>query len=128
MTVSLCVTVSPLLDHAVVTVIGDVQLGTSQTLTSHLDRAFGLTHTAVIVDMTEVGFCDSSGLNVFATALRRARAQGVVLLAYGLTVRVKRVFTITGLNREIHLHPDLHSAVSWLETKSPPPEQPAATA
>jgi anti-anti-sigma factor len=124
MTPPLHVTVNPLLGHAVVTVTGDLQFGTSKTLTGHLDRAFALTDTAVIIDMTEVGFCDSSGLNVLATATRRARAQGITLIAYGLTPRVDRVFTITGLHTGIHLHPDLYTAITWLQAHTPPPEQP----
>jgi anti-sigma B factor antagonist len=115
MTPSPYITVSTLLGHALVTVTGDIQLGSTQSLTQRLDHALDLTTTAVIIDMSEVGFCDAQGLNAFTTALHRARAKNVTLLTCGLSPQVARIFTITGLDEVLHPHPDLESAVTHLE-------------
>jgi anti-sigma B factor antagonist len=73
---------------------------------------------ALIVDMSAVDFCDSSGLNVFAQTIRKARSRGVALVVVGLRDRVARVFNVTQIDQAMHALPDLETAVRWLETGS----------
>ncbi|TDB83701.1 anti-sigma factor antagonist [Actinomadura sp. KC216] len=110
------VQVTDLDGYALVTATGSIDYHTHQLLADHLDRAVEATRLAVIVDMTHVDFCDSSGLNALARAYRHTQARGTSLIATGLQDRVQRVFTITGLGHGVHVLPDIHTAVRWLET------------
>ncbi|RFS86487.1 anti-sigma factor antagonist [Actinomadura spongiicola] len=112
---SLTVQTSDLAGYALVAVSGSIDAHTHPLLAEQLEQAVTATRLAVIVDMTDVRFCDSSGLNTFARAYLRADARGVSLVAAGLQDRVHRVFTITGLDYGVHLQPDVETAVRWLE-------------
>jgi anti-sigma B factor antagonist len=101
--------------YAVVTVTGPVDFGTHAVLQERLDEAMALTQAAVIVDMAAVGFCDSSGLRVFARAVRQARPRAIALVVTGLQDQVAYVFTTTGIDQALFLEPDVESAVRWLE-------------
>ncbi|TDB91083.1 anti-sigma factor antagonist [Actinomadura sp. KC216] len=102
--------------YAVVAAAGSVDTLTHPVLAEHLGRAIEATRLAVIVDMSGVHFCDSSGLNAFARADMRAGSRGISLIAAGLQDRVHRVFTTTGIVHGVYLMSDVHSAVRWLET------------
>jgi anti-anti-sigma factor len=114
----LSVQVSRLTVYALVSVIGSVDFGTYSILSEQMDQALELTRVALIVDMSAVDFCDSSGLNVFAQTIRKARSRGVALVVVGLRDRVARVFNVTQIDQAMHALPDLETAVRWLETGS----------
>jgi anti-sigma B factor antagonist len=110
-----------LVGYALVTAAGSIDFSTHALLDEHLDQALQLTRIAVIVDMTEVNFCDSSGLNAFARARRQAIARGITIVAVGLHDRVELVFGITGLDQAFYPQPDLETALRWLETGTSSP-------
>lgn len=112
---ALTVQVSQLAGYAVVTVAGTIDFTTRDVLEEHLDQALQLTRVAVIVDLTEVDFCDSTGLNTFARIRRQATALGIVVITAGLRDRVKDAFTMTRLAQAFYAQPDLETAVRWLE-------------
>jgi anti-sigma B factor antagonist len=115
---TLTVQVSQLAGYAVVTVAGSIDFATHALLEDHLDQALRLTRVAVIVDLTAVEFCDSTGLNTFARVRRQATARGIVMVTAGLRDRVKDVFTMTRLAQAFYAQPDLETAVRWLENGS----------
>jgi anti-sigma B factor antagonist len=109
---------SQLFGHAVVKVVGSIDADTHGLLDEPLLRALELTRTAVIVDMSEVDFCDFSGLNAFVQARREASARGIVVVIAGLRNRIRNVSAITRLEEEFFSLPDHETAVRWLETGS----------
>lgn len=115
---ALTVRISELAGYAVATVAGSIDATSSALLDEHLDRALALTGMAVIVDLTEVDFCDSTGLHTFVQARRKAAARGVIVVLAGLRNRVQHVFTITQLERAFFCQPDLDAAVRWLNDGS----------
>lgn len=115
---TLKVQVSELLGHAVVTVVGPIDADTHGLLDEPFLRALELTHTAVIVDISEVDLCDPSGLNAFVHARREATARGIVMVIAGLRNKIKNVSTITRLEEQFRSLPDHETAVRWLETGS----------
>ncbi|WP_067892183.1 STAS domain-containing protein [Actinomadura chibensis] len=114
----LTVQVSDLAGYALVSASGSIDYHTHPVLAARLEQAIAATRLAVIVDMAQVEFCDSSGLNCFARAYQRAHTCGISLVAAGLQERVHRVFTMTGLDFGVYLQPDLETAVRWLENGS----------
>ncbi|MDT8862715.1 STAS domain-containing protein [Alkalihalobacillus sp. MEB130] len=54
--------------------------------------------TDVRIDLSEVQYIDSTGLGVFIGALKATDANGTRLTLVGMSQRVQRLFTITGLD------------------------------
>jgi anti-anti-sigma factor len=107
------------LGYAVATVEGPIDLGNHTVLAERLAQALTLSGAALVVDMSAVGFCDSSGLGVFARMIRETRVRGMTLVLTGLRERVADLFTMTRLDQEIYLQPSVDSALHWLETGQP---------
>jgi anti-sigma B factor antagonist len=51
----------------------------------------------VVVDLTGVEFCDSTGMNVLLAALRRARERGGELVLAAPRPAVRKILQVTGL-------------------------------
>ena len=61
-------------DHTIVTLAGEIDLYTAPRLQSELGAALRSADPAlVVVDMSGVEFCDSTGMNVLLAAHRQAR-------------------------------------------------------
>ncbi|HEX6469884.1 MAG TPA: STAS domain-containing protein [Streptosporangiaceae bacterium] len=116
--VPLTVQLSQLGEYAVVAAAGSIDFSTHELLEEELNRALKLTRTAVIVDVADVTFCDSTGLNAFVRARRLATARGIVVVIAGLRDRVEYVFGITHLDRAFYSQPDTETAIRWLENGS----------
>lgn len=97
---------------AVVTVAGELDLHTAPRLREALLPLTETPGAIVVVDLSEVPFLDSSGLSVFVVALKRLREQGGSLRLVAPSARVVKVFTITGLDAAIPIHPDLSGALA----------------
>lgn len=69
-------------------------------------------HATVVVDMTRTRACDTAGLHVLVRAHRRALAQGGGLRLVISSPDVRRLFTITGLDRVIQPFATLDEALA----------------
>ncbi|MGH3239409.1 MAG: STAS domain-containing protein [Spirillospora sp.] len=74
----------------------------------------------LVVDMREVTFCDSTGLNAIVAANRRATERGTAVALVALPPRVQRVFHITGIDKFIPVHDTLREALATLPSTSRP--------
>jgi anti-sigma B factor antagonist len=88
--------------HVLVTVAGEIDIATVPQLRERLAAA-AASGRPLIVDLDRVTFIDASGLGVLASAARRAAAHGASLHAVCARHQVQRLFTITGLDRQIPL-------------------------
>ncbi|TDD89938.1 STAS domain-containing protein [Actinomadura rubrisoli] len=68
----------------------------------------------MVVDMRQVTFCDSSGLNAIVAANRRAMERGVCIALIALPPRVQRVFRITGIDKFVPVYDTLREALGAL--------------
>jgi anti-sigma B factor antagonist len=66
----------------------------------------------VIVDMTTTVFCDSAGMSAVLRVYRRAIAQGIELRLVIPARAVRRVFTVTGLDRLTDIYPSLAASLA----------------
>ena len=67
---------------AIVHAAGDVDLHSAPALSARFKAAFAETDGAIVIDLTDVGFIDSTGLSVLLNALRRmTRARRPLALA-----------------------------------------------
>ena len=81
-----------------VAVNGDIDMLTADDLRQTLHELIGDSTTAlVLVDLSGVGFCDSSGINALLAAYRAADTVGICLAIVDLSAQVRQVMQITGL-------------------------------
>ncbi|MFE3169391.1 STAS domain-containing protein [Streptomyces sp. NPDC059224] len=76
-------------------VAGDMDLATVSVLEHTVDAALG-DHRTVILDLTGVAFCDSSGLNTLIRLRRRAQDSGGRLILAAPPPQMMRLLTVTG--------------------------------
>ena len=84
-------------DHTVISVTGEIDLYTAPKLQSELMTALGANPARLIVDMSGVDFCDSTGINVLLAAHRQARERGGELQLAGPGTATRKVLQVTGL-------------------------------
>ena len=79
-------------------VTGEIDLYTAPRLHSELMSALAAsTPVQLVVDMTGVEFCDSTGMNVLLAAQRRAREAGGDLQLASPRPAIRKVLQVTGL-------------------------------
>ncbi|GAB2909339.1 STAS domain-containing protein [Nonomuraea fastidiosa] len=87
-------------DAAVLCPCGDLDLSSMEEFRSGLSEAMScLCPPLVVVDLHEVDFCDSSGLNALIWAANTVEAAGGRLRLSGLQPRVSKLMRMTGLDR-----------------------------
>lgn len=87
-------------DYELVIAIGEIDLYTAPRLQSELAAVIASAAPAsrVIVDMSGVEFCDSTGMNVLLSCLRQARERGGELELAAPRPAVRKILSVTGLD------------------------------
>ncbi|PWR11100.1 anti-sigma factor antagonist [Micromonospora acroterricola] len=85
---------------------GELDLSTAPELTAAIDRLFDAGEIRVLLDLTDLTFCDSTGMAVFVRGDNRASAEGGWLRLTGANGRVDRVLRITGLADVLRYQPE----------------------
>lgn len=76
---------------------GELDLATVTELDRQVDRQLAAGRTRLAVDLAEVTFCDSTGLNGLVRAKNRCRHQGGSLSVTNVRGEVARVIEVSGL-------------------------------
>ena len=82
---------------AAVRLSGDLDIVTSDDVKRELVGLIDAGHTALALDLSDVGFVDSSGLGVLVAVHRHAEAQGGGFVVRSAPPQVRRLFEITRL-------------------------------
>lgn len=98
--------------RTIVTAAGELDVHTAPGLKSRLDALSQVPEPALVVDLADVGFIDSTGLGVLVTTLKHVRESGGTLDVVVSSPRVLRVFALTGLDVVIPLHATLDEALA----------------
>jgi anti-sigma B factor antagonist len=104
-------------DWAVLLVSGELDLVTSPMLRQRVHDAVAEGRHSLVLDLSEVFFCDSSGVGVLIAARRLIRScRGrlrLILPAQGAVdgSHVNRVLGALGVRRLFDVHPDLDAAL-----------------
>lgn len=111
----LTVTARPVPPGAVVIAVrGEVDLCTSPLLQDSLVAHLRPPSSALVIDLSDVGFFGAAGLTVLTNARDAAMAAGIKLCVVAHSRPVLRPLTITGLDRVFDIHPDLTQAMLCL--------------
>jgi anti-sigma B factor antagonist len=95
-------------DHIVLALVGEIDLYTAPRLQSELTSALSDGKPAqIVVDMSGVEFCDSTGMNVLLAAHRVAAGRGGQLALAAPRPSVRKILEVTGLQSVFTIHDDL---------------------
>jgi len=78
--------------------VGELDLAAAPLLGARIDEALADGRTRILIDLTGVTFCDSTGLSAFVRGHHRATAAGGWLRVTGAQGTVDRVLRISGLD------------------------------
>ena len=92
---------------AVVTVSGEVDLYTAPQLRDELVGALEGGARRLVIDMSRVEFCDSTGISVLLSAMKRSRDKDGALELVAPRPAVTKVLEVTGLDEVFTIHQDL---------------------
>lgn len=91
--------------HTVVTIVGEIDLYTAPRLQSEFARVLEESRTTlVVIDMSGVEFCDSTGMNVLLAALKRLRERDGTLELAAPRPAVRKILQVTGLDSVFTVH------------------------
>ena len=94
-------------DHVIVTTAGEIDLYTAPRL--QIDLAAIVDDAApaarIVIDMSGVEFCDSTGMNVLLSALRQVRERGGELELAAPRPAVMKILQVTGLDAVFTISP-----------------------
>jgi anti-sigma B factor antagonist len=99
-------------DSVVVTLRGSLDIDTAPALTEALDQILGGTAPRVVVDLSGVVFCDSTGLSAFVVGDRRARDSGGWLRLAAPGDFMATLLDTLGLTRRLGVHPTVAAALA----------------
>ncbi|MCZ7457204.1 STAS domain-containing protein [Streptomyces sp. WMMC940] len=100
---------------ALVTIRGELDVDTATLLHHHLANQALHGRRHLVLDLSAVGFMDSSGLNVLIRATRETRATGGDLHLAAPTPPVAKLFDLTGLSLTTAVHEDVEAALTAVE-------------
>lgn len=96
----------------VVTAAGELDAHSAPLLQEALEPLTQVPGIGLVIDLSAVGFIDSTGLGVIVTALKHVREASGSLDVVVQSPRVLKVFALTGLDVVIPLHETLDQALS----------------
>ena len=99
-------------DSIVVTVRGDLDLDSSTVLSTTLEQVLDRPAPRIVIDLTGVGFCDSTGLSAFAVGHNRALAGGGWLRLAGPSEFLGELLDTVGLTPRIPVYPTVGDALT----------------
>jgi anti-anti-sigma factor len=94
----------------VVTVSGEVDLAVAPTVRNELSALIARQPEGIIVDISDVPFMDSSGLNVFIVAFKALREYRGRLAIVASDAPIVRLFEIAGLSGMLNVVPTREAA------------------
>lgn len=98
----------------VVSIKGEIDVYSAPQLKEALTGLLEADASAVVVDLTDVGFLDSTGLGALVAARTSATDSDVRLPIVSDRDRILKLFRITGLDGVFEIYPTVDAAVSAL--------------
>ena len=106
---------------AVVSVVGEIDLGTAGRLSEAAVAAVQQIGPNLVLDLSGVTFMDSTGLKVLLAVHKRAELSGGRLVLAGPTRSVDRIVKITGFDQTFAVCDDVESAIATCRGAEPDP-------
>ena len=105
-------------DVTVLTCAGDIDLSSAPQLREELASVFNEAKPHLLVDLSSVGFMDSTGIGIMVNALNLVRENNGACAFCGAGTRVHRVLQIAGLINALPLYETRAEALAALTSKN----------
>lgn len=92
-------------DWVVARLSGDIDLASAPTVRSRLNDVLAFGPENMRIDMAEVGFMDSQGLNILAGLHKRAQELGGQVVLVRVPDAIRRLLELTGLDAALDVEP-----------------------
>jgi anti-sigma B factor antagonist len=96
----------------VVTIRGNLDIDSGTTLTTTLDQVLGRPEPRIVVDLSGVEFCDSTGLSALIVGHNRAAADGGWLRLAAPGEFLQRLLGTVGLTSRLGVYPTVGDALT----------------
>jgi anti-sigma B factor antagonist len=93
-------------DLVVLALGGELDMDTAPGLQERIEAVLAAGRRRVLLNVAELSFCDSAGLNAFIQGDRACAARGGWLRLTGATGHVARVIELSGLDEVLTHRPD----------------------
>ncbi|MFF5565126.1 STAS domain-containing protein [Streptomyces sp. NPDC012623] len=99
---------------------GELDHHSAPLLREAIDRVTLHADEQMVLDLSGLTFCDSSGITAFIVARNRTLESGAAIALAGTPPHILRVLRIVGLDQIFPLHPDTGTAAAvWAQTRNP---------
>ncbi len=95
----------------VVSVFGEIDLASEPQLREALEPLLREPNPQLVLDLTHVDFCDSTGMSLLVLSRRRLGRSGRLLLA-GAQPHMERLLNVTGLDRVLPMYATVADATA----------------
>jgi len=102
----------------IISLSGEIDLQHSPKMRQLLQSKAGDRTPALLLDFTQVGYIDSSGLATLVEYYQISRSYAGQIALAGLSKRVRSVFDLVRLNEIFSIYPSLEEAKQGLQSKS----------
>jgi len=97
----------------VVALAAEIDLTNCEQACGQLDAAFACGAAVVVADLTSTWFCDCASLRrLLAVQQRAASCGGQLRLAMPTGSQVRRLASLTGLDKPLHIYPSVRGATA----------------
>ncbi|WP_035803632.1 STAS domain-containing protein [Kitasatospora mediocidica] len=83
----------------VLRVTGDLDYEHAPALRRRVEELILVPGQCLVIDLSGLDFCDSSGITALLAALRHAQAKGADLALAAVPANILRIFSVVGLDR-----------------------------
>ncbi|GII60771.1 anti-sigma factor antagonist [Sphaerisporangium krabiense] len=112
---ALTVTLQPHSPHVQVLVVaGDLDHHTTRRLRAVLDELTLAAGDALVIDLSALTFCDSTGISILIAAHQRAQQAGAALGLAAMDSDIAHIFQIMGLDRLFSFYDTTDKAIAAL--------------
>jgi anti-sigma B factor antagonist len=104
---------------AIATIAGDVDTRTADTLRHEASMIIEQGSPHLVLDLSQVGFCDSAGLSALIGLWHAAQAVGGALRLANVPDRLMRMLVLTGVDTILPVHATTSEAVTTMIADNP---------
>ena len=99
--------------YAVITISGRLALGgETEKLSSAVNTLLQKDQKRVVLDITGLDYVDSSGVGMLVSCLTNVKKAGGDLKVVGANQRIRRIFTMTGIDNLMQMFPTVAEATA----------------
>ncbi|WP_109524893.1 STAS domain-containing protein [Nocardia aurea] len=102
----------------VLALTGELDYISAAQLRADMDGLLAPEHRHLVLDLSGLEFCDSTGIRLFLVLRKLILERGGTIALAGLTARLERVFRMTGLTQAFDLYPSADQATAAITEKS----------